>query len=85
MEKKERPGFLQEDNGSKSSIRLMSVISLVAAIGFGFLTIQTASANPANAMQVATPGLYITGMFVLGAFAPKALQKFMEKGPVVPK
>ena len=66
-------GFFSEDNGSKSSMRLMSFIALMAAIAFGFLTIL----NPAKAVN-GTDGIYITFGFLLSAFAPKAIQKFAE-------
>ena len=62
--------FFEEDNGTKSSMRLMCFIALIAAIVFGVLTIQVA-AGDAN-------GIYITFGFLLAAFAPKAVQKFAE-------
>jgi len=66
-------GFFSEDNGSKSSMRLMSFIALIAAIAFGALTI----INPTNTIN-STDGIYITFGFLLSAFAPKAVQKFAE-------
>ncbi|MBC2696305.1 MAG: hypothetical protein HF982_13725 [Desulfobacteraceae bacterium] len=68
---KKRSELFEEDNGNVSSIRLMSLIALIAAIIFGFLTILLEDAN-------ATNGIYITFGFLLSAFAPKALQKFAE-------
>ncbi len=68
----EKPGFLEDDLGSPSSMRLMSVIALIASIVFGLLTIlHPVASQGAN-------GLYITMAFLLAAFAPKALQKFAE-------
>ena len=65
-------GYLEDDHGNPSSMRLMSVVALLASICFGLLTIQHPAANKdAN-------GLYITIAFLLAAFAPKALQKFVE-------
>jgi len=64
-------GFFQEDNGTYSSMRLMCFVSLLAAILFGFLTIQLKPENQ--------NGIYITFGFLLGAFAPKAVQKFAEQ------
>jgi hypothetical protein len=61
--------FFQEDNGSLSSMRLFCFISLIASIIFGVLTIYTK--NP--------DGIIITFGFLLGCFAPKALQKFTEE------
>lgn len=65
-------GFFEEDNGSKSSMRLMSIIALVAAIVFGSITI-TKNTNSRNDTEI-----YITFGFLIAAFAPKALQKFAE-------
>jgi hypothetical protein len=67
-----KPGFLEDDRGSPSSMRLMSVIALIASIVFGLLTTLHPVANQG------TNGLYITMAFLLAAFAPKALQKFAE-------
>ena len=64
-------GFLEEEGGRKSAMRAMSFISLVAAIAFGVITILTDAANQNS-------GVIITFGFLLGAFAPKALQKFAE-------
>ena len=61
-------GFLEEAPGDKSSMRLMCFISLVAAMVFGFLEIKAKVPMP-----------YVTTMFLVGAFAPKAVQKFAEK------
>lgn len=61
--------FFQEDNGNPSSMRLMCFISLIASILFGVLTIYTK--NP--------DGIIVTFGFLLGAFAPKAVQKFAEQ------
>ena len=67
-------GFFSEDNGNKSSMRLMSFVALIAAIIFGGLTILTDSDKSNN-----TDGIYITFGFLLAAFAPKAVQKFAEE------
>ncbi len=60
-------GFLDDGKGQPSSTRLMSMIALVAAIIFGYMEL-TSKANPP----------YITMMFLIAAYAPKALQKFIE-------
>ena len=67
-------GFFSEDNGNKSSMRLMSFVALIAAIVFGALTILTNSDEANN-----TDGIYITFGFLIAAFAPKAVQKFAEE------
>ena len=65
-------GFLEDDKGNLSSMRLMCVISLIASIGFGLITtLHSAASQNEN-------GLYITSAFLLGAFAPKAVQKLIE-------
>lgn len=65
-------GFLEESPGMTSSMRVMSMIALLASIGFGVLTLfhGRAAQNP-NA-------LLITFGFLVSAFAPKAIQKFAE-------
>ena len=63
--------YLTDDQGHPSSMRLMSMIALVAAIVFGLLTLLHEKANDVN-------GLYLTASFLIAAFAPKALQKFAE-------
>jgi hypothetical protein len=52
-------------------MRLMSVVALAASIWFGWLTIN--DTNPTT-----DAGLYITSAFLLAAFAPKSLDKFIE-------
>ncbi|MEG4247615.1 hypothetical protein QUB37_20600 [Microcoleus sp. AT3-A2] len=61
--------FLQENNGHYSAMRAMSFIALIAAIGFGAITITSKNAD----------GKYITTSFLVAAFAPKAVQKFAER------
>ena len=68
----EKPGFLEDNHGYPSSMRLMSVIALTASIVFGLIT----ALHPVASQG--TNGLYITMAFMLAAFAPKALQKFAE-------
>lgn len=74
---RESSSFFQEDNGNYSSMRLMCFIALLAAIIFGFLTIQLKSENDT--------GVYITFGFLISAFAPKAVQKFAEEKVSVKK
>lgn len=62
--------LLQDDTGKTSTMRVMSFIALVASVWFGQLTL-TVSTNP-------EAGIYITSAFLISAFAPKALQKFIE-------
>ncbi len=99
--KKKKSGFLEEDSGVRSSMRLMSMISLGASIMFGVLTLGSSLHDTLWGTQQAavvstesntakangnTNGLILTAMFLVGAFAPKAVQKFAEQkiGPVSP-
>jgi len=68
----EKHGYLEDNEGNPSSMRLMAVIALIASIVFGLLTIL----HPVASKGI--NGLYITIAFLLAAFAPKALQKFAE-------
>lgn len=56
----------------KSNMRLMSFMALLASLVFGTITLL----HPAAVQDL--DGLYLTFGFLLGAFAPKALQKFAE-------
>lgn len=71
MSDKTGHGYLNDDHGHPSSMRLMSMIALIAAITFGLITLLHDKANDVN-------GLYLTALFLIAAFAPKALQKFAE-------
>jgi hypothetical protein len=66
----EKVGFFEEKPGVKSSMRLMSFLSLLAAMGMGVLTLYS---------EGSADGLMITFGFLLGAFAPKTVQKFAEQ------
>ncbi|ELS05161.1 hypothetical protein Xen7305DRAFT_00049030 [Xenococcus sp. PCC 7305] len=70
----QKSGFFCENNGNRSSMRLMSFIALIAAIVFGAVTIMNSGNTNSN-----TDGIYITFGFLLSAFAPKAVQKFAEE------
>lgn len=61
-------GFLSDHTGKNSMMRLMSFLSMLTSIGFGYMTLKLSSDQ----------GIYITTTFLLAAFAPKALQKFVE-------
>ena len=63
---------LQDNTGKTSSMRVMSFISLFASIWFGYLAVSLNSEH----------GLYLSGLFLLGAFAPKALQKLAENNNI---
>ncbi|MCP4267867.1 MAG: hypothetical protein GY777_20240 [Candidatus Brocadiaceae bacterium] len=62
-----RNGYLDDDKGVPSSMRLMSMVALIASILFGLITVfHTVEGKNLN-------GLYITFALLLAAFAPKAL------------
>jgi hypothetical protein len=68
----QKPGFLEDNTGKLSTMRLMSIASLIASIVFGFFSILHEGAkNSENS-------LFITVAFLIAAFAPKALQKLAE-------
>lgn len=69
--KNESPsGFLEDEYGNKSSIRLLSIIALIAAMVFGYLTISQKDSSD--------NGLFITFGFLGFAFVPKVAQKWIE-------
>lgn len=56
-------------------MRLMCFVSLLAAIAFGLLTLALSRHSKPDTAN----GIYLTLGFLLGAFAPKAVQKFAEQ------
>ena len=70
------PGILQEDNGNKSTMRVMCVSSFVVAVALAGATLWFSSTS--QFFDVST-GIYFGTAFLVGAFAPKALQKFAEE------
>jgi hypothetical protein len=66
---KKGTSFFEDDSGNKSSMRMMCFISLLSSILFGILTIYTGNND----------GIIITFGFLVGCFAPKAVQKLAEK------
>lgn len=63
--------FFSDDEGNPSSMRLMSFLSLLTAIGLAFSMIMGWGKHNGNTELV----LY----FLIAAFVPKAVQKFAEK------
>lgn len=66
----EKTGYLTDDNGTPSSMRVMSFISLIAAIIFAYILMVTPQPDSNH--------VFIVFAFLLSAFAPKALQKYSE-------
>ena len=65
-------GFLQDDNGNNSSMRLMCFIALITSIFFGFYTL-------VNSNQVGQVGTNLTFAFLASSFGGKVAHKFAEK------
>ena len=72
MENNQNVGYLEEESGSKSSMRLMCMLSLIFSMVCAVITLLFADA------AVISAGVFITTAFIVGAFAPKAIQKFAE-------
>ena len=71
-------GFMQDDQGHQSSMRLMSMMALLSAIVFGALSI-LAAVGLIGASSAGADAITITFGFLVAAFAPKAIQKFAEQ------
>lgn len=65
-------GWLTDDQGNPSSMRLLSTASFFVAVAFGGLI---------AVGHVGTDRLELVIYFLVAAFAPKAVQKFAEKRP----
>ena len=65
--------FFSDDDGNPSSMRLMSMLSLIVAALLAAVEVMGWGSADGNTELV----LY----FLLGAFAPKAVQKFAERKP----
>lgn len=75
--------FFTEDNGNLSTVRLMSFISLLMALAitasiltkfFGITSPELAAAFSSTITSI----IYILLIWIVGAFAPKVIQKFAE-------
>lgn len=71
-EEKKEVGFFEEEYSAKSGMRLMCFLSLLFSMVCAVITLLFADA------AVVSAGVFITTVFVVGAFAPKAIQKFAE-------
>lgn len=67
--------LLTDDNGNPSTMRVMSWCSFVACIVVAGLIFFKPPTDPFT-------GLYIFTAFLIGAFVPKALQKWAETNPL---
>jgi len=64
-------GFLQDNNGNNSAIRLMCFMALITAIAFGSYTL-------VNSKDVGPVGTNLTFAFLAAAFGGKVAHKFAE-------
>ena len=67
-------GFFDEKQGERSMMRLMNFLSLIIAAGIACFAIGTKQLD-ANVIAMVT-------MFLVGAFVPKAIQKYAENKPL---
>lgn len=78
-------GFLEDDNGNKSCMRLMSMIALLSAIAFSVgIFWQTSHLAPEKQPQSSdqtSNEFYIVLSFLSVSFGGKAIQKFAENMP----
>ena len=65
------PGYMNDNDGNPSSMRLMSLLALIVAAGLAFVEVFEWGSAESKTELV----LY----FLVAAFAPKAVQKFAEK------
>ena len=63
-------GFFEETEGVKSSMRLMSFVSLLTSIAISIISVLN--------NQLDSNVLILISSFIIGAFAPKSIQKFAE-------
>jgi len=69
-------GFFQEENGKKSLMRLMSLLSLLFSF---FITSLIVFGAIFYKVVIGYWMIVLIGFFVVGAFAPKAIQRFAER------
>ncbi len=67
--------YLQDNNGNYSSLRLMSIISLIASILFGIITIYIELNTFGKSSDTSK---YITLFFMINSTCPKLIQKYIE-------
>jgi hypothetical protein len=67
-------GFFEEKAGEQSMMRLLSFLSFFVAVFIAIYSITTK--QPGVAIDVQTMTFF--GFFMVGAFVPKAVQKFAE-------
>lgn len=78
LEDNRNVGYLTDDNGNKSEVRVMSVFAFIAAI---FTQVFIFFKPPEDYFI----GIYIFTAWLIAAFAPKVIQKFAEILPLLIK
>lgn len=73
-EQNQKTGWLEDNKGNPSAMRAMSMLSLIAAVVFASFVVF----NYDNGEIINREILWIITIFLLAAFAPKAVQKFAE-------
>ena len=76
-------GCLKESDGKVSSMRVMCMLSLFASFYFAWMTLSMLGTPGVEASNM-TIAFQLTSLFVLGAFAPKSVQKFFENKTLPP-
>lgn len=72
MDEQKPVGYLTDNDGNPSTMRVMSWCSFVLSAVTGILLIVR---PPADSFT----GLYVFTAFLVGGFVPKAIQKFAEQ------
>ena len=73
LRRSNRAGLFEDDEGNFSSMRVMSFISIFAAIGYSIMTFSVTSETSIETRK------YVISAFLIGAFLPKVIQKYVEK------
>ena len=78
----EKQAKLFEDSmGNKSEMRVMCMFSMVTAIVLAIIMVFCVATSPGLfTTNVMTFFIFLDGLFIVGAFAPKAIQKVFEIG-----
>ncbi len=73
--------IFEDDMGNKSGMRVMCMFSMVTAIVLAIIMVLCVATSPESfSTNVMTFLLILDGLFIVGAFAPKAIQKVFEIG-----
>lgn len=73
-EQNQKTGWLEDNQGNPSAMRAMSMLSLFTAITFASFVVFSC----ADDITINEDIRWLITIFLLAAFAPKAVQKFAE-------